>query len=174
MKPTTELMEVKGVKVPKFNEPKGMEFEKAMSEINAKVRKQTDRRNNSVSQINRIKAELNKVKADYLMAEDEFEEMELKKRKKALQEELESIDDYSGINVEEYAKKLVSNPVIQKLEEEARAEYIKIRDAVSKYENELDNQYKEAKLELLRFSADSGSDSNYRIGARSFSTHKNA
>jgi len=174
MKSSTELMQVKGIKSPKFNEPKGMEFEKVMKEINVKVNKQAVRKNESVAQINRIKTELNKVKAEILMAEDEFEEMELKKRKKDLQEELESIDDYSSLNVTEYAKKLINNPTVQNLEAEARAEYLKIHNAASEYEKELDKQYSQAKKELQRFMADTGSDSSYRIGARSFHLHTNA
>jgi len=174
MKSTIELMQVKGVKVPNFNEPKGMEFEKAMNEIDAKVHKQTARKNGSINQINKVKEQLNKVQAGILMAEDDFEEMELKKRKKYLQEELDSIDDYSSLNVQEYAKKLINNSAIQTLQAEAKSEYLNIRTAAKDYEKELEKQYTQAKKELQRFNADMGSESNYRTGARSFNSYETA
>jgi hypothetical protein len=173
MKSSIELLKVNGVKTPKFNEPKGMEFERVMQEINLKVHKQTVRRNASVEQITKIKEELSRVKAGILMAEDDFEELELKRRKKELQEQLENVDDYSDLNIGEYAKKLINNPIVQKLEAEAREEFINIRNAAIQYEQELDKQYREAKKELHRFLADGGSDSNYRIGARDFNKYNN-
>lgn len=174
MESTIKLLEIKGVKVPNFNEPKGMAFEKAMKELDVKVHKQTVKRNDSVNQINRIQTELNKVKAGILMAEDEFEEMELKKRKKDLQEELGNVDDYSSLNVGDYAKKLINNPAIQKLEAEAREEYLKIKQVASEYVKELDKQYAQTKKEIERFVAGGASESNYRTGAVSFNRHNNA
>lgn len=174
MKSTNGLMEVKGVKAPEFNEPKGLEFEKVMGEINVKVRKQVKRKNDSTHQIQLINSKLNKIKADILMAEDEFEEMELRKQKKDLLEQLENTDDYSSLDVKEYGRKLIDNPAVQELKEEAAAEYMKIHLTAKAYEEELDKQYKKAKAAIESFTAPGHSESTYRKASSFFSSYKNA
>lgn len=173
MKTDVKLLEIKGIKVPNFEEPAGEKFKKAMNEIYSKVEQKRIIRNNSITTIEKLKRELAILKNKQLMAEDEFEEQEMKKRRKDVQEQLENTEDYSGLDVDAYAKKLIGNPEIQKLKEEARLEYLKISKITAEYEKTLRQRYAISIKEVNRFMADMGSESEYRQAAVRFNSYKN-
>lgn len=162
MKSFKEIMQAEKITVPNFEEPKGVAFEKAMFDISKKIGLKIQKKNGSLKQIKTIEEALNRVNAQILMSEDEFEEMTFKKRKQELQNELENMDDFSGLNVQEYADKLLNNPAIQKLEAEAKAEYKMIFAALKEYESEMVM----AIQSIQRFTADVDSVSHYRTGRR--------
>jgi hypothetical protein len=165
MKSDVKLLEIKGIKTPNFAEPKGELFRQAMNEINAKVEAKRSIKNNSISTITQLKSELAVLKSKQVMAEDEFEEMAIKKRRKEVQEQLDNTDDYSALDVEAFAKKLVSNPVIQKLHDEAIEECRLISGITEEYAKALKMEYERSIKETNRFNAGMGSDSDYRIAA---------
>ena len=120
MKTEITLLPIKGIKTPDFKEPKGDEFQTVMAEIQSKVEEKRQIRSTIVEKVIQATAELNKVKNAIIMAEDKFEEIELKKKRKALQEELESpLKIIPGLDVEAFAQKLINNPDVLKLEAEA-------------------------------------------------------
>lgn len=173
MKTNTNLLEIKDVQTPKFKEVKGEDFYQAIIEIYKKVEEKRVIRNQSVSTISKLKNELEALKQQQIMAEDEFEEIEIKKKRKQVQEQLESVDDYSNLDVDAFAKKLISKPEIQKLYEEAKTEYEENIEVAQAYKEKLDRYYKEAISEINRFSAAMGSDSIYRQAAVTFHQYSN-
>ena len=173
MKTDIKLLEIKGVKTPDFAEPKGEKFRQAMNEVYTKVEEKRIIRSNSVTTIERLKSDLAILKGKQIMAEDKFEEIEIKKKRKVLQEQLENTEDYSGLDVDAYAKKLISNPEIQKLEEDARLECIAISQTANAYEKELRNGYEVSRKEVARYTAGERSDSEYRQAAINYNRYKN-
>lgn len=173
MKSEITLLPIKGIKTPDFKEPKGDEFQAVMQEIQRKVEEKRTIRNTLVEKVIQTSAELNRVKNAIIMSEDKFEEMELKKKRKALQEELESIEDYSGLDVEAFARKLINNPDVLTLEAEAKAERIANRGVLATYEQALRKHFDHLGKESNRFTASHGSDSSYAAASRIFNTYKN-
>lgn len=173
MKSEITLLPIKGIKTPEFKEPKGDEFQAVMKEIQSKIEEKRTIRNTIVEKVIQTSAELNKVKNAIIMAEDKFEEMDLKKQRKALQEELESIEDYSGLDVEAFAQKLIDNPEVQKLLEEATAERIANREVLTAYEKAVKDNYDKLVKERNRFTADYRSESSYAAASRIFNTYNN-
>ena len=172
MKTDIKLLEIKGVKTPDFAEPKGEKFRQAMNEIYKKVEEKRNIRSNSVTTIERLKNDLAILKGKQIMSEDKFEEIEIKKKRKVLQEQLENTEDYSGLDVDAYAKKLISNPEIQRLEADARQECIAISQIAKAYEIELRNNYETSKKEVARYTADIRSDSEYKQAAINYNQYK--
>lgn len=166
MKSLKEIMQGEKITAPNFDQPKGLAFEKAMFKIFSQVGIQTEKKNKSLKQINEIKDAINQAHTGMLMAEDEFEEMTFRKRKQELQKELENVDDYSDLNVQAYKKKLISNPAIQQLEAEAKAEYFEILNAAEEYKREMAKVMKE----IEQFKTTSKSSSHYRAGYRIFNS----
>lgn len=173
MKSEITLLPIKGIKTPDFKEPKGDEFQKVMDEIKNKMEEKRLIKSNFLVKINQATAELNKVKNAIIMAEDKFEEIELKKKRKALQQELESIEDYSGLDVEAFAQKLIDNPEVQKLQEEATAERISNRNVLATYEQAVKENYENLTREINRYTASYRSDSSYSAANSLFNLYKN-
>lgn len=173
MKSEITLLPIKGIKTPDFKEPKGDEFQTVMAEIQSKVEEKRTIRNTIVEKVIQTSAELNKVKNAIIMAEDKFEEMELKKKRKALQEELESIEDYSGLDVEEFSRKLINNPDVLTLEAEARAERIANKEMLTAYEKAVKDNYDALVKEKNRYTAALRSDSTYSAASHIFNLYKN-
>lgn len=173
MKSEITLLPIKGIKTPDFKEPKGDEFQKVMVEIQRKVEEKRQIRSTMVEKVIKTTAELNKVKNAIIMAEDKFEEIELKTKRKALQEELESLGDYSGLDVEAFAQKLIDNPEVQKLQEEATAERIANREVLTAYEKAIQENYDRLVKESNRFTASYRSDSSYAAASHIFNTYNN-
>lgn len=173
MKTEITLLPIKGIKTPDFKEPKGDEFQAVMREIQSKVEEKRLIKSNFLVEINQATAELNKVKNAIVMAEDKFEEIELKKKRKALQQELESIEDYSGLDVEAFAKKLINNPDVLALEAEAKAERIANREVLTTYEQALRKHLDQSRKEFNRFTASHGSDSSYAAASYIFNNYNN-
>jgi hypothetical protein len=173
MKTDVKLLEIKGIKTPDFAEPKGEKFRQAMKEIHVKVEEKRVIRNESVSTIERLKSDLAILKGKQIMAEDKHEEMEFKKKRKEVQEQLDNTEDYSGLDVDAYAKKLINNPEIKKLEEDARLECIAISQIANAYEKELRNNYETSRKEVARYTAGERSDSEYRQAAINYNRYKN-
>ena len=107
------------------------------------------------------------------MAADKIEEIELKTKRKALQEELESLGDYSGLDVEAFAQKLIDNPEVQKLQEEATAERIANKEVLTAYEKAIQENYDRLVKESNRFTASYRSDSSYAAASHIFNTYNN-
>lgn len=173
MKTEITLLPIKGIKTPDFKEPKGDEFQKVMVEIQRKVEEKRQIRSTMVEKVIKTTAELNKVKNAIIMAEDKFEEIELKTKRKALQEELESLGDYSGLDVEAFAQKLIDNPEVQKLQEEATAERIANKEVLTAYEKAIQENYDRLVKESNRFTASYRSDSSYAAASHIFNTYNN-
>ncbi|MGB7474090.1 hypothetical protein [Trichococcus sp.] len=173
MRTNISLLPIKGIKTPDFKEPKGDEFQKVMDEIKCKVEEKRIIKNTSVEKINQVTAELNKVKNAIIMAEDKFEEIDLKKKRKALQDKLEGIEDYSGLDVEAFARKLIENPEVQQLQEEATAERITNREVLSIYEQAFKENYERLTRESNRYTAAVRNDSSYSAANHLFSLYKN-
>ena len=173
MKSEITLLQIKGIKTPDFKEPKGDEFQAVMQEIQIKVEEKRTIRNTMVEKVIQTTAELNKVKNAIIMAEDKFEEIELKTKRKALQEELESLGDYSGLDVEAFAQKLIDNPEVQKLQEEATAERIANKEVLTAYEKAIQENYDRLVKESNRFTASYRSDSSYAAASHIFNTYNN-
>ena len=173
MKTEITLLPIKGIKTPDFKEPKGDEFQKVMAEIKNKVEEKRLIKSNFLVKINQATAELNKVKNAIIMAEDKIEEIELKTKRKALQEELESLGDYSGLDVEAFAQKLIDNPEVQKLQEEATAERIANKEVLTAYEKAIQENYDRLVKESNRFTASHRSDSSYAAASHIFNTYNN-
>jgi hypothetical protein len=173
MKSEITLLPIKGIKTPDFKEPKGDEFQKVMVEIQRKVEEKRQIRSTMVEKVIKTTAELNTVKNAIIMAEDKFEEIELKTKRKALQEELESLGDYSGLDVEAFARKLIDNPEVQKLQEEATAERIANKEVLTAYEKAIQENYDRLVKESNRFTASYRSDSSYAAASHIFNTYNN-
>lgn len=173
MKSEITLLPIKGIKTPDFKEPKGDEFQKVMVEIQRKVEEKRQIRSTMVEKVIKTTAELNKVKNAIIMAEDKIEEIELKTKRKALQEELESLGDYSGLDVEAFAQKLIDNPEVQKLQEEATAERIANKEVLTAYEKAIQENYDRLVKESNRFTASYRSDSSYAAASHIFNTYNN-
>lgn len=173
MKSEITLLPIKGIKTPDFKEPKGDEFQAVMQEIQRKVEEKRQIRSTMVEKVIQTTAELNKVKNAIIMAEDKFEEIELKTKRKALQEELESLGDYSGLDVEAFAQKLIDNPEVQKLQEEATAERIANKEVLTAYEKAIQENYDRLVKESNRFTASYRSDSSYAAASHIFNTYNN-
>ena len=173
MKSEITLLPIKGIKTPDFKEPKGDEFQKVMVEIQRKVEVKRQIRSTMVEKVIKTTAELNKVKNAIIMAEDKIEEIELKTKRKALQEELESLGDYSGLDVEAFAQKLIDNPEVQKLQEEATAERIANKEVLTAYEKAIQENYDRLVKESNRFTASHRSDSSYAAASHIFNTYNN-
>ena len=173
MKSEITLLPIKGIKTPDFKEPKGDEFQTVMAEIQRKVEEKRQIRSTMVEKVIKTTAELNTVKNAIIMAEDKFEEIELKTKRKALQEELESIGDYSGLDVEAFAQKLIDNPEVQKLQEEATAERIANKEVLTAYEKAIQENYDRLVKESNRFTASYRSDSSYAAASHIFNTYNN-
>ena len=173
MKTEITLLPIKGIKTPDFKEPKGDEFQKVMVEIQRKVEEKRQIRSTMVEKVIKTTAELNKVKNAIIMAEDKIEEIELKTKRKALQEELESLGDYSGLDVEAFAQKLIDNPEVQKLQEEATAERIANKEVLTAYEKAIQENYDRLVKESNRFTASYRSDSSYAAASHIFNTYNN-
>ena len=129
-----------------------------MAEIKNKVEEKRLIKSNFLVKINQATAELDKVKNAIVMAEDKFEEIELKKKRYALEQELESIEDYFGLDVEAFAKKLINNPDVLALEAEAKAERIANREVLTTYEQALRKHLDQSRKEFNRFTASHRSD----------------
>ncbi len=173
MKTDIKLLDIKKVKTPNFNEPKGDLYIKAMQEIYLKVEEKRSIKNNSINNITSLKTKLNKLKNQLLMAEDKFEEVEYRKQIKQLKDDLENISDYSGLNIEEFAKKLISNDKIEQLQEEAKEEFLEILGVATIYKEELDKEYTRATREVNRFIAGYNSDSSFRKANVKYNDYKN-
>ena len=173
MKSEITLLPIKGIKTPDFKEPKGDEFQKVMVEIQRKVEEKRQIRSTMVEKVIKTTAELNTVKNAIIMAEDKIEEIELKTKRKALQEELESLGDYSGLDVEAFAQKLIDNPEVQKLQEEATAERIANKEVLTAYEKAIQENYDRLVKESNRFTASYRSDSSYAAASHIFNTYNN-
>lgn len=173
MKSDITLLPIKGIITPDFKEPKGDEFQKVVDEIKRKVEEKRVIKNTSVEKINQVTAELNKVKNAIIMAEDKFEEIDLKKKRKALQDKLEATEDYSGLDVEAFARKLIENPEVQQLQEEATAERITNREALSIYEQAFKENYERLTRESNRYTAAVRNDSSYSAANHLFNLYKN-
>lgn len=173
MKTEITLLPIKGITTPDFKEPKGDEFQTVMAEIQRKVEEKRQIRNTFVEKVIQATANLNKVKHAIIMAEDKFEEIELKKKRKELQKELEAIEDYSDLDVEAFAQKLIDNPEVQKLLEEATAERIANREVLTAYEKAVKDNYDKLVKERNRFTADYRSESSYAAASHIFNTYNN-
>ena len=173
MKTEITLLPIKGIKTPDFKEPKGDEFQTVMAEIQRKVEEKRQIRSTMVEKVIKTTAELNTVKNAIIMAEDKFEEIELKTKRKALQEELESLGDYSGLDVEAFAQKLIDNPEVQKLQEEATAERIANKEVLTAYEKAIQENYDRLVKESNRYTASYRSDSSYAAASHIFNTYNN-
>lgn len=173
MKSDITLLPIEGIKTPDFKEPKGDEFQKVMDEIKYKVAEKRIIKNTSAEKINQVTAELNKIKSAIIMAEDKFEEIELKKKRKAYQNKLASIEDYSGLDVEAFAKKLIDNPEVQNLQEEATAERIANKEVLSIYEQAVKENYERLTRESNRYTAALRNDSSYSAANHLFNLYKN-
>lgn len=173
MKTELTLLPIKGIKTPDFKEPKGDEFQKVMAEIQRKVEEKRQIRSTMVEKVIKTTAELNTVKNAIIMAEDKFEEIELKTKRKALQEELESLGDYSGLDVEAFAQKLIDNPEVKKLQEEATAERITNKEVLTAYEKAIQENYDRLVKESNRYTASYRSDSSYAAASHIFNTYNN-
>ena len=173
MKTEITLLPIKGIKTPDFKEPKGDEFQTVMAEIQRKVEEKRQIRSTMVEKVIKTTAELNTVKNAIIMAEDKFEEIELKTKRKDLQEELESLGDYSGLDVESFAQKLIDNPEVQKLQEEATAERIANKEVLTAYEKAIQENYDRLVKESNRYTASYRSDSSYAAASHIFNTYNN-
>jgi len=167
------LLDIKGVKTPSFDEPQGELFKQAMNEINSKVEAKRLIRSNSLETIVQLKKELAVSKNKQIMAEDEFEEIETRIKRKAVQEQLDNTEDYSGLDIGAYAKKLISNPIIQTLYNDATEEYRENRIRINDYAETLKNEYEKFINEAQRYIADYRPDSDYRIGVVKYNEYVN-
>lgn len=172
MKSDIKLIELKGIETPSFLEPIGEEYIKAMHEIYLKVEEKRIIRGNSVNKIKELSTKLTTLKHQILMAEDEFEEIEIRKRIDEVKEQLDHTEDYTGLDVNEYARKLISNPEVEKLREKAQEEYLTKAQIVKTYKEELDKQYKQSIKETNRFVADYQSDSFFRQANVKYNSYK--
>lgn len=161
MKSNIKLIELKGVTTPNLSEPIGEEFKKVMNEISLKVEEKRELRSNSVNKINELNTKLTKLNNQLLMAEDEFEELEIRKKIKEVKGQLENTEDYSGLDVGEYARKLINNPKVQQPKEDAEKEYLSILKVAKVYKDELDKQYNQSIKEINKFIAGYQSNSTY-------------
>lgn len=173
MKTEITLLPIKGITTPDFKEPKGEEFQTVMAEIQRKVEEKRSIKQNHLAKTQNLKAELNKVKHAIIMAEDAFEEIELKKQRKTLQKELEAIEDYPNLDVEAFAQRLINNPEVQKLLEEATAERIANKEVLAAYEQAVKDNYDKLVIESNRYTASYRSESSYAAASRIFNTYKN-
>lgn len=173
MKTNIKLMDIKGFKTPNYAEPKGDLYRKAMLEIQNKVAEKTRIRNNSTAILKKYNDELDSIKYKIVMAEDEFEETELMKRRKQIREEMEGIEDYSDFDVNAYAKKLIDNPRIKKMKEDAQKEYTAIVQEASLYVKKLEQEYERSQKLWNHFTAGYGSESSFRQAEVQYNRYQN-
>lgn len=173
MKKEKRLLELKGVKVPDFSEPVGEVFEKKINEAKAKINKLKIKVNQSLAERGKIESEIQNIKHTLIIEEDPFEIAELKRERKVLEEQLQSVEDLSDINIDEYAKGILETKEIKKLYKEAREEYVEKVNQAKEYENELRTLYQSSIKEIYRFIADTGSDSHFRKASVYYNHIKN-
>lgn len=173
MRNDIKLINLKGFNTPDFTEKAGDQYKQAMSEIRQKVEQKRKLKTDSMTNIKKKQDEINKIKNQIIMSEDDFEEMQLKGKRKQLKEELENIDDYSGLDVDEYARKLINNEKITKLRSESIKEYQDTLNVAKPYVTELEKQYRQATKLLNQFSAGMDAESSFREADVQYNRYKN-
>jgi len=141
MRSEIKLIPIAGVEIPVFDEPKGEAYEQAMKEITQKVEAKRSIKNNSEGIRTNLKTKLNIVANKMMMEDDEFILSELRNERKEIQNQLEDVVDYSGFDVSAYARKLTSDPAIQKMKTEAEEEMLEILEKVNVYNKALREAY---------------------------------
>jgi len=173
MKTESTLLEVNGVKTPDLNEPKGELFEKKVNEATAKINRLKARVNQSLAEKRKIESEIQKIKHTLIIEEDPFEVVELKKKRRELEDTLQSAEDLSDVDVNQYAKDMLETNELKKLYQEARAEYIAKSAEAKEYQKKLNARYQASNQEVQRFIADYGSDSHFRTASNNYNQTKN-
>jgi len=159
MRSEVKLIKIAGVDIPKFDEPKGDLFEKAMKEITNKVEAKRLLIMGNTEERRKLKAELMRVNNLIIMEDSEETISSLQTEKKAIQDKLENLIDYSNLNINVYAKKLINDPTIQKLKQEADTEVLEIITKTREYEKVLTDLYNAILKETRTFTVDMGSAS---------------
>lgn len=159
---TDKSIELKGYETPDYNEPKGQAYKKAMNDIEHKVRKKIEIRNNSSKQIKELNKALIAAKNNVLMAEDGHERQEHINKRNHIEEQLNEVEDYSSFDINEYARKLIDTDRIKTLRREALEEYRNKKQVADTYMDELKERYHKAKKEYDEFVADYKSQSSTR------------
>lgn len=173
MKTDIKLLDIKGFKTPNYSERKGDLFKKAMDDITFKIAEKRRIKNNSVAIIQKHKTELEEIKHKIVMADDEIEIAQYKNRRKQIEEEMQNTDDYSSLDIDAYARKLINDPAIQKLKKDAEKEYTQTLEIASSYTKELEKHYNNATKLLNEFSTGYRSESSYRQANARFNEYIN-
>lgn len=168
---TNELMNVKGVKIPDFTEPKGEAFEKVIKEIREKVERLRVKKSNYLDAVEKCNSELQKIKLKLITTEDHFEIIELKKKKFELQEELAGIEDLSHLDIKGYARELINQPSVQQLIKEAAIESRIKSEQIKQYQDEITKQYKKTMAVSQKFVAGFGSEASYNVALRIYNNY---
>lgn len=144
MKTNVKLIKIDGVEIPKFDEPKGEAYEKAMNEITKKVNAKIKIKGESELARTTLKGEINKINNSLIMLDDEDEEEKatLIASRKEIQDKLLELVDYSGLDIKAYTKKLIDASDIKKLKEEATAELIAILEKTRAYDKAVSELYR--------------------------------
>jgi len=169
MKSNVKLIKIDGVEIPKFDEPKGEAYEKAMKEVVQKVDAKRKLKGESEQARATLKGEINITNNALMMADDDKEYAELFERRKQLQDKMSELVDYSGFNVNAYAKKLINDPQIQKLKAEADEEVTIILAKTRAYDKAVSELYQsiiEATRGILNNQGSSSSSSTRRTNAK--------
>lgn len=166
MKQTANYIQLKGIEVPNFKEPKGERYHKAIHDIFIKLHNKREERGNAQRTKEKLENELRKINEEIIYTDEEEEKENLIKQLEEKSNEIIQVNALASLDLGRYRERLYKAYNIKELKAEATQEYLEKRKAAEHYMEALKRTVKAIEKEVNAFNADTESESNTRMANR--------